>query len=174
MKHVFLTFSCLFFLHAVVAQNETDSITNNNNEIKLNALSFVIGAFDVGYERILNEESAIGISAFIPFDKDIKDDIQYFISPYYRFYFGKKYANGFFLEGFGMLNSSDRDEIIFLNLEEDEFVTDFALGIGLGQKWISNKGFTGEVGFGVGRNLFNSNSASEFVAKASISLGYRF
>ena len=73
-----------------------------------------------------------------------------------------------------MLNSSDRDEVIFLNLEDDEFVTDFAIGVGLGGKWVTNKGFTGELNLGVGRNLFNSDEGSEFVAKVGITLGYRF
>ncbi|WP_353777219.1 DUF3575 domain-containing protein [Winogradskyella sp. 3972H.M.0a.05] len=175
MKHIILSaFLCLFVIFGNAQDNNEDSAPKNYNEVKFNALSFIIGAVDFGYERTLNEESSIGVSAFIPFDEDIKDDIQYYISPYYRFYFGKKYAAGFFLEGFGMLNSSDRDEILFLNLEDDDFVTDFALGIGLGGKWVTNKGFTGELNFGVGRNLFNANEGSEFVAKIGITVGYRF
>lgn len=173
LKRFVLSTVLCFTIITVNAQDQ-DQNPKNFNEVKLNALSLVIGAIDVGYERTLNEESSIGISAFIPFDESVKDDVQYYISPYYRFYFGKKYAAGFFLEGFGMLNSSDRDEVIFLNLEDDEFVTDFAIGIGLGGKWVTNKGFTGELSLGVGRNLFNSNEGSEFVAKAGITLGYRF
>ena len=176
MKRFLLCTSlCLIFINAhAQTKDENEDGTQNYNELKLNALSLVAGAVDIGYERTLNEESSIGIHVFLPFDDNVKDDIEYFISPYYRFYFGKKYAAGFFLEGFGMLNSSDRDEFLFLNLEDDEFVTDFAIGIGLGGKWITNKGITGELNFGVGRNLFNGDEASEFVVKAGITVGYRF
>jgi len=72
-----------------------------------------------------------------------------------------------------MLNSTNRDFNFFES--EDDFRTDFALGIGLGGKWITNSGFIGEINFGVGRNLFNNNNTDyEIIAKGGISLGYRF
>lgn len=153
-------------------QNKSDS---KKNEIKANGLYLVIGVLDFTYERLLNEESAIGINVAVPYDKDIKDELQYYISPYYRFFFGKKYAAGFFIEGFGMLNSAEREFDFFVNDEDREYVTDFALGIGLGGKWITEGGFIGEVNFGVGRNLFESEKTTiDFVSKLGISLGYRF
>ncbi|GGI55953.1 hypothetical protein GCM10011444_02620 [Winogradskyella haliclonae] len=151
-------------------QSESD-IYSGNHELKVNGLFLVIGAFDVTYEYLLNEESGLGINVFLPYDSDIKDDIQYYISPYYRFYFGKKYAAGFFLEGFGMLNSIEPD--LFGNT--DDFETDFALGIGLGGKWVTKGGFVGELSLGVGRNLFNTDKTDiDFVSKVGITLGYRF
>lgn len=159
-------------------QNLIDS--SKQNELKINGLYLVIGSFELTYERALNEESALGISAFLPFDEDIKDDINYYISPYYRFYFGKKYASGFFVEGFGMLNSVKEEEEVVLSPPDlvgfDEVnTTDFALGIGLGGKWVTNRGFLAELNFGVGRNLFNSSdSDNEFVGKVGISVGFRF
>ena len=155
-------------------ENEVVNTESQNfNELKLNALYLIAGAFDVTYERTLNEESGIGISLFLPFDDDVRDDIRYYISPYYRFYFGEKYASGFFLEGFGMLNSTNRD-INFFGSDED-FRTDFALGIGLGGKWLTKSGFIGELSFGIGRNLFNNDDTdNEIVGKGGITLGYRF
>ena len=35
------------------------------NEYKINALELIAGAFDVGYEHVLNEESALGVSLFL-------------------------------------------------------------------------------------------------------------
>lgn len=140
----------------------------------------VLGALEVTYERLLNEESGIGISVLIPVDKNVNSDINYFVTPYYRFYFGNKYASGFFLEGFGMLNSLN-DNITYYNgdyyIEDKTTYTDFALGIGLGGKWVSKRGLTGEINFGVGRNLFNSennNTIFDIVGKFGITLGYRF
>lgn len=114
---------------------------------------------------------------FLPIDNDVSNDIKYYISPYYRFYFGNKYAAGFFVEGFGMLNSTNRDINILIGSlgGNDNFKTDFALGIGLGGKWVTNSGFVGELNLGVGRNLFNNDDTDyEFISKVGISLGYRF
>jgi hypothetical protein len=180
MKKLLSLLFLLVSIFSVNAQEQIDTdFTQNFNEVKLNALYLVIGAFDVVYERTLNDESALGINVFLPFDNDIKDDIKYYISPYYRFYFGQKYAAGFFLEGFGMLNSTVENTIYYNDGIDPSFsektVTDFALGIGLGGKWVTNKGFIGELSFGVGRNLFNTNEFDDdFVAKASITIGYRF
>ncbi|MFI1772972.1 DUF3575 domain-containing protein [Thalassobellus citreus] len=162
-------------------ENIKETSNQNFNELKLNGLYLVIGAFDVTYERTLNEESGVGINIFIPFDDEISDDVNYYISPYYRFYFGKKYAAGFFVEGFGMLNSTNYNTYFYNNgfdptIKEDT-ITDFALGIGLGGKWVTNSGFIGELNLGVGRNLFNTSDDyidNEFVAKLGITIGYRF
>lgn len=148
-----------------------DDTPKNYNELKFNGLMAVAGAFEFGYERTINDESAFGVSALIPFDRnDIT--IEYYISPYYRHYFGKKYATGFFLEGFGMLNSTEKRVFIF---GTGEYQTDFALGIGLGGKWVSKRGFIGELNLGFGRNLFNTdNIENEVVGKVGITVGYRF
>ena len=72
------------------------------NEVKLNALYLILGAFDGTYERSVNTESAFGVS--LTFLLDNENDIErvFAISPYYRLYFGKKPVSGFFVEGFGL------------------------------------------------------------------------
>ena len=174
MKKIFLAVAILCSFTGF--SQETEEISFKQNEVKLNGLYLVIGAFEVTYERLLNEESAVGVNVFLPFDEDISDDINYYISPYYRFYFGNKYAAGFFIEGFGMLNSIDEYDIYLGSSHRDKnTITDFALGIGLGGKWVTNRGLLGEINFGVGRNLFNSNGYdTEFVGKFGITIGYRF
>ncbi|MGC6432350.1 MAG: DUF3575 domain-containing protein [Jejuia sp.] len=151
---------------------------SNFNELKLNGLFLVLGAFEVTYERTLNEESGFGVTLFLPIDDDVSDDIKYYVSPYYRFYFGKKYAAGFFVEGFGMLNSTVSYELEFTSdsfIERNDAKTDFALGIGIGGKWATKSGFIGELGFGVGRNFFNNNDLDfEIIGKGGITIGYRF
>jgi len=174
----------LLFTTSLFAQddNSNQDDPTPSNEVKLNALYMVIGAFDVTYERLLNEESGVSLNVFIPFDKDIKDDINYYVSSYYRLYFGKKYAAGFFLEGFGMLSSVNRFETFssgsgfdFIIGTQEETVTDFALGIGAGGKWMTKSGFIGELSFGIGRNLTNTDdNVDDFVGKIAISIGYRF
>jgi hypothetical protein len=170
----------LFAQDNYAASDNVDDVFYPKNEVKANALYLVLGAFDVTYERLLNEESGVGLNVVIPFDEDL-DDYNYFISPYYRLYFGKKYASGFFLEGFGTLSSQNNRIAVFSDPFDpvptirDEKVTDFALGIGAGGKWVTKSGFVGEVGFGIGRNLTNtSDNADDLIGKINITVGYRF
>lgn len=180
-KIIQVAFLTLSFFGANAQEVEPIEDVQKQNEVKLNGLYLVLGAFEATYERLLNEESGVGVSVFIPFDDDVNDDLNYYISPYYRFYFGKKYATGFFVEGFGMLNSYKSNTVVFNDLFDlvatnEENVTDFALGIGIGGKWVTSRGMFAEINFGVGRNLFNSNDFDdyEFVGKAAISIGFRF
>ncbi len=148
------------------------------NEIKGNALMLVTGALEVTYERILNEESGLGVSLFVPYD-NTNYGTKVSLSPYYRFYFGKKPAAGFFAEGFGMLDSYTQEASsgsLFTNYSgPTKDVTDFALGFGIGGKWITKKGFVFEINGGIGRNLFNSNHTDyQIVGRGGITLGYRF
>jgi hypothetical protein len=185
MKNCLFAFLMLFTVMASLAQNDT--IKRNNfgkNEIKINAVFLLLGTFEASYERNLSEQSSIGVSAFIPFDNENFDmDLNYYISPYYRIFFGQKYAGGFFIEGFGMLNSIERE--FYSNSQNgnynyyNEDVTDFALGFGLGGKWMTTGGFVFEVNGGIGRNLFSTNNSeyydySPIVGKFGFNLGYRF
>lgn len=181
-KIILVCFLTLSILGVNAQDTEAIKDVQKQNEVKLNGLYLVLGAFEGTYERLLNEESGVGVSVFVPFADDVNDDLNYYISPYYRFYFGNKYAAGFFVEGFGMLNSYKSNILEFNNFlfdvveTDEENVTDFALGIGIGGKWVTNRGMFAEVNFGVGRNLFNSSDYDdyEFVGKASISIGIRF
>ncbi|TDU43187.1 hypothetical protein BXY82_0594 [Gelidibacter sediminis] len=185
MKSCILAVLMLFAVVATQAQNDSIKKTHSGkNELKLNAVFLLFGSFEPSYERNLTEQSSVGISAFIPFDsKNFDMDLNYYISPYYRIFFGNKYAAGFFLEGFGMLNSIDREYAIHTpdggRKYWDENVTDFALGFGLGGKWLTSGGFVFEVNGGIGRNFFNTNNSeyydySPIVGKFGFNLGYRF
>lgn len=161
------------------SQESEPKIDFKRNELKGNALLLVLGSFDVSYERILNEESGVGISVNLPFDKD-NWDINYSVTGYYRYYFGKKPAAGFFGEAFGMLNNVDDyvyyDTASFYNYEP-KTLTDFALGIGLGGKWLTKSGLLLEINAGVGRNLFNNQYDDrdyELIGRGGITVGYRF
>ena len=172
-----LLFASTFAIAQEKEEEQEINVTQGNfNEIKLNAAYLIAGAFDVLYERTINEESAFGVSLFIPFDEGLRDDYQFSISPYYRFYFGDKFASGFFAEGFGILNST-RDE--FYNFNTNNYIyennTDFGLGIAVGGKWVTKRGVVFEIFGGVARNLFNNNDRNfEIIGKGGISVGYRF
>ena len=167
---------CLF-VFAFGFSQESQKVDFPKNEIKGNALFLVAGALEVTYERILTEETSFGTSVFIAITEDFETNFA--ITPYYRFYFGKKPAAGFFVEGFGSLNSYD--DLIYngdnssSNYYNAVSRTDFALGFGLGSKWVTKSGFLFEINAGVGRNLFNSSDTDyQIVGRGGITLGYRF
>lgn len=168
---------------AMTSQAQNDSVPDGNlgkNEFKLNAPFLLAGILEPSYERNLNEDASVGVSVLIPIDKNLDADLNYYVSPYYRIFFGKKYAAGFFLEGFGMLNSVDeREDYYDANYNyvfEDTTITDFALGFGLGGKWLTTGGFVFEINGGIGRNLFNNSEDRDYtiVGKLGFNLGYRF
>lgn len=174
-KIAFVLLVCCTF---IAQAQEKEDTQKNFNELKINALFAVVGAFEVTYERTLNEETAFGASILIPYES-LDSSLNYYFSPYYRQYFGKKYAAGFFVEGFGLLSSEDRITAFISNgtnfIAQSETITDFALGIGLGGKWVTKKGFVGELNLGIGRNLFNAEeTGTELVGKLGITVGWRF
>jgi len=168
----------LLFSSVIVNSQEAQKVDFKRNELKGNALLLIFGSFEFSYERILNEESGVGIAVNIPFDKD-NFDINYSFTGYYRYYFGKKPASGFFGEAFGMLNNID-DYVYDESLDyyyEQKTLTDFALGIGLGGKWVTKKGLILEISSGIGRNLFNNQYDDrdyEIIGRGGITVGYRF
>lgn len=175
-KTLLLVVFCISFLTINAQEQNTLSKENQKKyELKINAAYLLAGAFDVYYEKIINEESAYGISLLVSFSDsggNIGDIYKYMITPYYRFYFGKKYSAGFFAEGFGSLNRS-RETYLFSSA--DEYNTDFALGIGIGGKWITKRGIIFEIFSSYGRNLFaNDDNGNEFITRGGISVGYRF
>lgn len=179
MKKNFLLLIVLFVFNCAKAQNERDPY-RKNNELKLNAIAPLWQSFQVGYERHLNHNSSLGLSFYYVFDNTKNEkDLNYSISPYYRRYFGRKYAAGWFVEGFGMLTSIDGKKIYTSDdhsiYTENPDVIDFALGAGGGWKWVSKSGFLFEANLGCGGLLFNANKTDHtIVAKVGLSAGYRF
>lgn len=171
---VLLCFSLLTFGYS----QDKEKIDFLKNEIKGNALFLVLGAVEVTYERLINENSGLGVSIFFINEEDF--DNNFSLTPYYRAYFGKKPSAGFFVEGFGMINTGnsggysvyDFNTNSYYNFEGEKY-TDFALGFGLGSKWVHKRGFIFEINAGIGRNLLNANSP-EIVGRGGITLGYRF
>ena len=158
-------------------------------ELKINAFNLIaFAAIDISFERLIDEKSSYGVAVFYNFsdyaDSDIAFPKKFSITPYYRWFFSEnKYARGFFIEGFGMLNTyQDNYSFDFnSNYGKIETQTSFALGISVGGKFVITEGFTAEVLAGVGRNLIKGEShesyqdfQNEVIGRFGISLGYRF
>jgi hypothetical protein len=172
MKKVFLFLIVLSFNFQ--AQSQEEKLPNN--EIKINVIYLIVGIPEIGYERILNNNSSVGADFLFSIVKEY--NFKFAFTPHYRYYLGEKRAAGFFVEGFGMVNtiSSDYyyDDYPNGNYEDEENNTDFALGVSVGGKFITkNKGFIFEVYGGIGRNLINSNS-TVIVPRFGLTFGKRF
>lgn len=145
---------------------------NKKHELKINALTLLSAKWiDVSYERLIDEESSFGLSATLNTDTS-ETDLNYAITPYYRRYFSGKFARGFFVEGFGSLFSAREFSGLF-NTPNNNFETGFAMGVSIGGKFVSKKGFTTELLLGVGRNLVK-NTNNEAYGRIGVSVGYRF
>lgn len=73
------------------------------NGISLNASSLLYQGLAVTYERGIQPEIGVGLSSLLFVYQKIKDEGQNFhITPYARYYFGKKPLGGFFVEGFAI------------------------------------------------------------------------
>ena len=183
MKKILLLSFALLSMQEIIAQEDT--LVNSyekKNEVKLNGVMLLVGAFEMSYERNLSDDSSAGVSVFIPFDdENLDSDLNYYISPYYRLYFSRKYAAGFFVEGFTMINSIDYQTGWVLDNngnyveEKKDTYTDFALGFGVGGKWVTKRGIVFELVGAIGRNLLHADeSGTTIVGKFGFNLGYRF
>jgi len=170
-------------------QKQSNDFDEGQNELKINMTNLIIFKFaDFTYERILNEESAVGVGLLYNLDTD-NDGLNAYrtfsLTPYYRHYFSRQYAEGFFVEGFTMLHTGT-DEFFDeaapnpndpsgFGVFRDKTFTDLAVGISAGFKAVSKRGFVAEIYLGIGRDLLgNTNDDVEVVGRGGISLGYRF
>ncbi|MBK5210120.1 MAG: DUF3575 domain-containing protein [Flavobacteriaceae bacterium] len=177
MKKITLS-ALLFIVSLSLFAQENES---GQNELKIN-MSNLIGFtwLDITYERLINEESSFGVGTLVSLDNKTEglDEYRTFsLTPYYRQFFSSKYAQGFFVEAFTMLHSG-KDYNYYSNSEPydtrvEEKYTDLAVGISVGGKWVSRRGFVAEVYAGIGRDLLNQ-SDMEVVGRGGVSIGYRF
>lgn len=186
MKKIILLL-LLFIATISIAQEkevEYPQDIDKKHEVKINAFGLLAFEWlDVSYEYLINEESSFGVGALVGFNNDTNlDEYRKFsLTPFYRRYFSNKFARGFFIEGFGMLHTYENKEYgyydnfgNFNNSNNDETRTEFAVGISVGGKFISKKGFSTEIYIGLGRNLGGDNNSLDAVGRGGISLGYRF
>ncbi len=182
MKKTTLGIALLCSLFIAKAQNQNQIMANpfeKKNDVKINVYFTALGLFEATYERNLNKRSSIGITGLYVFSQKNDEDTNFLISPFYRRYFGKKYASGFFVEGFATLGSTDGKQLTDMNgnitLNEGPDVIDLSLGLSFGFKWVTKSGITFEALVGMGGNLFNADKTDHNVInRRALSIGYRF
>lgn len=141
------------------------------NELRLNTIFLLFKGMELGYERILNDDVSLGISSLLfVYDSEV-DALNFHVSPYTRYYFGKNPSSGFFIEGFTSIFNKT-----YMKNNEVKKRTSGALGLSIGNKWVKRSGLSLELSFGVGREprSIHSSDESPFIPKGEFSIGYRF
>ena len=178
MKKSLLVFCSFLFVITSYSQDTNDE--QDKNELRLNVLTFIaFSGLEGDYEYLLSEESSVGVNLLIGIGNpdDLYEVRNFSITPYYRQFFSRKYARGFFVEGFGMVLSREVEDYNF-NFDDFEVrsETNFALGISVGGKFLTKNGFVAEVFAGIGRTLSSDDDFyfNNVIGRGGISLGYRF
>lgn len=175
-------FILLFAGTICYGQSQDLEFNKNRTEVKFNAFAIALGALDLEFERTLSKHSAIGLGFFTNFVPP--EDCQGFnnqnsVTAYYRYYLGKRYAQGIFVEAFGMYNNTNDPQLTVVTnnnvrLESFRTIQDFGVGFAVGYKWVSKKGLILQSHFGLGRNLFQPHLGERVIGRAGISIGYGF
>lgn len=171
----------LFFWIISFGYSQSEPVKKyGSNEIKLNTLYLPGGYPELSYERILGNNSAVGLSAgflinsagpnyatdIITFDKAI--------FPYYRYYFGQRRAAGFFVEGNTIVYSRE-------SVSQEDKETGWGIGLAAGIKIIIKDNWNVDLmaGGGVNINKGNSNPSGyldfpDMYPRLGLSIGKRF
>jgi len=186
---LFLLLGPSSFSQEPVTENETIYRRDTaKNELSIGALNLVVfGALDLAYERILTPNSSWAVEAFIlALDRNNEDlgdaySKDYSLTGKYKYFFGERSAWGFYVNGLAMISSGEYDNDYYVYdgngtsyyRSDATNYTDFALGFGLGGKFVAKQGFVFDLSAGIGRNLFSSDSPT-IVGQLNANLGYRF
>lgn len=135
------------------------------NEIKVNIVYPFWGMGEISYERSLGSHSSVGISAFMDF-KESKNS--FFISPYYRYYFGGM-SKGFYLEGQTIFAKSSDKNLFSAESENGKMI--FGIGAGGGYKFVMKNNWFFDANITAG-SLFSKENQLYF--RPGLSFGKRF
>lgn len=185
MKNYFLIFFLFCLSYSGLSQKSSYAEDDfERHEIKINTLYFVLEAVELCYEGNLSKNTSLGVSMFIPFNSiespvSIKYNYGFTVNPYFRYFFGKKPAQGFFIEANAAMSSLEVNNYYsiynpngFYNsntAKEKEF--GFGLGAAVGSKFVIDDQIVIDVYAGLGKYLTQDGLG---YPRLGINVGYRF
>ena len=172
MRHWIITFLAITSFGAVYSQAYPD--TSINNEVRFNmGLFLATTTIEGSYEYFINGDTSIGLTAYFDNDKtDFNGDFG--IGPNFRAYFGYGYASGFFAEAFGLYYTGQEEISRDFAGPIDVGYDTFALGLGIGGKWVTrSQRITFEINGGFGRNVNPEDFQDDFMYRLGLSIGFR-
>lgn len=151
------------------------------NEIKFNIASAIGGFPEVNYERLIDDNITFGAAIAASVEKAEKMDSRFSFMPYSRLYFGKKKANGFFVEA--NMDIRNQRDLHYNNIYDtsyniigtskyDKQTTNVGFGAAIGVKLLTKKSAFAELFAGAGR-LFGS-PIKEVYFRGGLAIGFRF
>jgi len=183
MKKILFGLSLIFGTFAIQAQETTEK--KRKNDILADPILLIaVPLANVSYERLISENKGIGINAMINLDRETDRFTQF--SAFYRIYFGKKYASGFFLEGFIPVTTESNDIYTYnydningyyytSSVKKGNFTT-VGIGFGVGGKWVMKNNLVIEASGGIARRFGDRDNHyfEEVTGKIMGGIGYRF
>lgn len=186
-----LLFSALAIFGIANLQAQETETSGRQNDVMISPIELIAAPLlNISYERLLSENSGVGINGMFYFGDDNDDNFDSGfsqISPYYRMYFGKKYASGFFVEGFVPITMT-KDYSYFASAEPgyfNEYYTEqkrttVGIGVGFGGKWVAKRNIVFEASMGVARRFGSEKNGDYYydgdniTGKGMLGIGYRF
>ncbi len=166
------------FIHLRAQETYEEGIKRNDAMISPIEL-IATPMLNISYERLLNEKSGVGINGIFYFRNDSDDsheDSKFSqVSAYYRMYFGRKYAAGFFVEGFIPVTMTTDIRYYSSKYDDNRRSTTIGAGVGFGGKWVVKRNFVFEASMGIARRFGKSNAYfGALTGKGMLGIGYRF
>ena len=181
----------LLLLTSFLINGQENPISLGKNEFRIDVLSIITsGKIGVSYERFLQKDFSLGVTANFFNSKNTEDDFDagfrnnlpsYEVNPYVRYALSKSKSRYYFAELFASANGGEFKEVVRLTDNNIGYYTtqktkysDFALGGSLGYKMYFKQKIALEFLVGFGKNLFNTDKSPDVVSRVGLNLGYRF
>ncbi len=188
-----LIFTLLLCTQFMSAQDSTyvSSLAGKKNEFRVDLLSLVaLSKVNLSYERFLNKDFSVGLSANYSSSKSLNDDFdagnrnnlpKYEVTPYVRYSISKSLLRYYFLEIFASANGGDFREIVrkvdntsgYYDIEKSTYF-DVAVGGSAGYKMYFKEKFAVEFLVGFGVNTIETEKSPDVFSRVGLSFGYRF
>ena len=152
------------------------------NEIHFNLLTSVLGLPEINYERFLESNFSVGMSAMAALDGPEEKELRALFTPFGRLYFGSGTCEGFYIEGNGgIILGKYRKYNYYSSSYTDPYqqssytmtsYTNFGLGVAVGYKFLTKNNWVGDIFAGAGRVF--GDSRIDTYPRVGISIGKRF
>lgn len=171
-----MSFSCHTSFGQIDSEEAQKVKGEATHEFLYNPVYTYIGTLELKYEYLLNEKSGAGMRYLYTFNHEFIE-LRQDISLFYRRYYGKKYAGGFYNEVFLSYNSVENTESFIQNeqlFDVNQLSHNVGIGFGLGTKLISKDGILLDLGVGIGYNFYRSDFNDRAIPRLITSFGFRF
>ena len=172
MKRILLFLCISLFSVSVFAQ--AYPVLTEDHEIKFNiGLFLATTSVEMSYEYFLSEDTSIGGTVYFNSDStDFNGDFG--LGANFRAYFGYRPRSGFFAEAFGLYYTGE-EELESGGIRPTADYSSVALGLGLGNKWVTrSQRFSLEIFGGFGRNINPEEFQDSFIYRGGLAIGFRF